>query len=1372
MKMFATSEKTAVAERLASDTIPRKRGSPSHKAAHDAGHKKTSKTAKLKRLKSFMQPELSSQAVGLWNEELIEKLAPRKVDPIVAQQPGLGAPGGGRQIRTAIQSIVRDQDQMRETANLATARTYWVTIGVAALAVLASTATLFPEWCGVLLPTFTSAIFVTTSAAESSGVRSKGISRFASAEVLELTAQQETGLAQAEYTKAGLPFLVGITAIFAAACVSFKVVNEGAMGQESLSLAVLLTFLSILSALASLVGALVSADLTLKLDTELKLLELQSKAKAKRELNAWEAARKKQEDSKEPETRTRVASAAFTIAVCIWASLTSLGGFEGLGQLQTMVVKGEFEEVIERVNSLGVVLSAVAAALAAVSFLFAEKDFADAERRIAILAKQGSLAELFYAQTAAEAAGLPVSTAIAGAALGGAAAAVELATAAAALAPWTAVASALRSTADAGLTLVEADATWIESKLTETGTGKASDTTEATGRELKRAYDELVNVDTFYDEMRATLMELPPGEQMEFANFPSAKRRKVHLAAADLGLQSQSFSPSIDERVIVVQNFGVTPVVPDATADKNDTVVLYPSFEIVDQLRNEIRALMLAGVPAGSEKLLGPAAALSLLAIFTPALFGKVAAGIVLPLATGSVGVLTVFQESEGKKMVAKVKESAGRISAKQAVAEKTLGLASTTASALPSYVAISLCAATASFMGFESKGAPWGVAISLASLIVTTASQILAIDRQKRVRRYICSALNQLGGKPPSPSMLRGKRWVIVPISALFLPLDFPRRAAIAATVLSVQIGLVMATCSEQIAAGHHYAGRYTRAMSRVEAWSQQASNTIRALPLNSAAAVVNTLLATALVTVSTPLATLFPAVGFGVCVRAVQFSRQAEKDAKISLAEGRDMQKPDSENEPPWFQTELPDGMGGATIDVEGTVTEPGDGDALVDEPGQAIARPRGYRRQKYWKLATKIPTNTAWRMIARRFCTEMKEKPPENAFRPSPARIAVDKVQADLDELRISTTRGSGAMGGVGAFVAVASAIAVVSPLVLPAALTEVLLPVAGAGLTLVAVSAESDARRSVAASKVRTAELDNALGVASELLATADVYRSRLLGILSISTGLAMTTLILEHPCHGAFFLKILVAMQVGLSAYSTLPMLGVMNWALRSKRSDARTLRRLWRQQITLVGLKPTETVFGALPKKENQRVATQTNVRRLSFVAVLPTVLPLFLPCGSFARRAVISTALGAFTLTLSMYLAERSCASAERSAAIRQRVQSLSDTFANEAEQQGALLPCFSAATIAISAVLTFVTELNPYVASTLTFFQGVAWLLSFRKGIATKIESAAALQVNDEVSRKPLGTAGSVFCSREGAPSVRSTKDIAKRVRRLLLN
>ena len=64
-------------------------------------------------------------------------------------------------------------------------------------------------------------------------------------------------------------------------------------------------------------------------------------------------------------------------------------------------------------------------------------------------------------------------------------------------------------------------------------------------------------------------------------------------------------------------------------------------------------------------------------------------------------------------------------------------------------------------------------------------------------------------------------------------------------------------------------------------------------------------------------------------------------------------------------------------------------------------------------------------------------------------------------------------------------------------------------------------------------------------------------------------------------------------------------------------------------------------------------------------------------------------------------------------------------------------MLPFNSAVAIALAGLITFLTELNPVTAAALTTFQAMSWLIASRKGVATKFESLASLQVRSRFTR-----------------------------------
>ncbi|CAE8584924.1 unnamed protein product [Polarella glacialis] len=137
----------------------------------------------------------------------------------------------------------------------------------------------------------------------------------------------------------------------------------------------------------------------------------------------------------------------------------------------------------------------------------------------------------------------------------------------------------------------------------------------------------------------------------------------------------------------------------------------------------------------------------------------------------------------------------------------------------------------------------------------------------------------------------------------------------------------------------------------------------------------------------------------------------------------------------------------------------------------------------------------------------------------------------------------------------------------------------------------------------------------------------------------------------------------------------------------------------------------------------------------------MPSLVLAIVPGNrGFAHRAVASAAAGSFVVAASLYLAERAIANTERFVAVRQRTFALTDAFSNEAEQQGAILPVASAATIAISGAITFGVEFNPYVASGLCVLQALTWVLASRKAVSAKFESDAAFQVQTVVENSML--------------------------------
>lgn len=299
-------------------------------------------------------------------------------------------------------------------------------------------------------------------------------------------------------------------------------------------------------------------------------------------------------------------------------------------------------------------------------------------------------------------------------------------------------------------------------------------------------------------------------------------------------------------------------------------------------------------------------------------------------------------------------------------------------------------------------------------------------------------------------------------------------------------------------------------------------------------------------------------------------------------------------------------------------------------------------------------------------------------------------------------------------------------------------------AGAGLTLFAVAAESDARRNVASAKVRAAELKAVVNTMEEVLSSATLFRSELLALAGVTGATAVIVLAVESPWPLAASFPILANIQLSVQVLLTLfhivaamlcvfPLKGVWKWAEETSELKTTTLRN----GLTPVGMSPSYFASQQVPAR--LRAMFTGKERWMPWLAALPPALLTFFPHGRpFSKRAVASAAAGACVVALSLFSAERCLARAERSIAGRVRTFALVDAFANEAEQTGALLPVASAATIAISGIITFGVELNPYFASALAIMQALVWMLASRKALAAKFETDAAFQVESVTEKQ----------------------------------
>lgn len=1249
-----------------------------------------------------------------------------------------------RKLRSAIENIVRDQEDMRIATELVTSDTLFAAGGAFGLAGIATLATLLPVWYAALVPTLTSAIFVASSAAESSGTRSAGIARYNSGQATAVAAQQETILAEAEIRKAELPFTVGLTAILAAGCVLVRTAFEQNEGIGLMENMLLLIAASVLVG-ASLAGSVLASYQAVRMRAALTLKDEEKKEGE----SLWESQRLPKVARDEDQNEViLVGLATLTLS---FVPLLFVDHFQPQFVDPAILIDPTWlQEKSKLINECSVLTSGTAAAQAAITYLLAEKEFSDAERRIGVQARQAALANLFYAQSQAEASVLPVRTAMSGAALGGADLAVEFSRLVSSLMPWPVFISAVRSTLTAILVKSEASAARLERRISKKGkiqTTKGQDVLSSTLRELNRLGADFKS-DPFGDELREVLASLPKGASKEFRALPGGKRRKVHLVAAEMGMVSES-TGTASQRVVIVKNTSsavVAEVVPKDTRPWTE-IVTQEGSNFVNQFNQDVKSIIQGSLESDSKSLVYMAVAASAFGFMAPIVGTKAVAELVVPTVTGGVGLLTVWQEREGKQAVAKAKKESANLLKTQSEAEALHGLAMMAYGALPTLFAVATCATTASVIGvvaFHATVGRWLACATLPCVGIAALSCAVAVNRQRRVQQYIKSAVRAVDGQPPPQSLVSNENWWQLPVAiALTIPVPLPHRVSIACALFMAQVGLLMACCSEQLAAGQFATGRSGRTTSRADAWSQQASTSIRALPVESAAAIVNTLLATSLVALATPLGVAFPVVGLGVCLRAIRYGNTARLDANKVRNETGQIQRLEGVEAPPWQSASTYEGAAnvGTSTGVPGAQAT-----TVVDLEELNVGRVKkrgafsriGKKLRNSWRMLQKnsVPDVKKLKKQLQRFIRMWDEAGPEGSFVQDPAEVAVKSVQADMDELLVSRGSMEKSWSQTGILVGACTAASVISPFVFPMVVSTVVLPIAGAGLTIFAVQAESQARRSVAASKVWAAELMAAASTMEELTATAMICRARLIAMTALTAAVAVAALVVEHPWPVVKYISHIEVVQrafqtflaissVAATAWSVRPLNSVFDWAEQANEITVESLRKV-NCEGDVQGKPP-----GRLPLQAPM-VEKRMGLRWTFIVGMIPLLFLIFPLNRHFAKKVVASTACGACIMAIALWGAESVSAKAERMVSRRLRTQALADAFSNEAEQQGALLPPFSAAAIAFSAVITFAVELNVYIASGLTILQALSWVLASRKAVATKFEASAALQVD----------------------------------------
>lgn len=1194
-----------------------------------------------------------------------------------------------RRLRSGIESILRDQEALRDETPVATGGTLFSVFSAATLAFLGQT-----SWvAAAALPVIASAIFSYTSVAESSGTKSLGLGRCSFSQALAQSAEQERKLAVAEAPKALLPFGAGCTAIFAAACVTVKLFEEdptnagflAALGRFFCGCAVL--------------GAVATNDQALLVNSKL----------APQLRNPFEddddtdEIREMEDREIEVKLQDRVLLAVLGVVV----SLLPLALFE-----KAYTIEG----LTEAADEIAVVVSASAAAVAALSFLVAEKNFADAERRVAAQSRQSALSELFFAQAQADSAILGANTAMSASSLGIASVAAEFSKTLASVSVWPAVASTFWSTVSAVTSRSEADAAYLEreaAKRAMAGVEANVDTIDAAVSEFKDLQRDFTQ-DDVTDDIRSQLKALDLGERREFRGLSRDQRRKVHLLAGELGMLLQSFtsagSAGKKARNVVVTNPPSQALLQPRSTVESDIQ------KFTDDLGEEANAIQKTLQESGWQ-VASVAGVFVLGSLASPLLLSNVGgAELLLPLATGTVGLATAWQETAGKSAVAVAKRQTAFLLTKEARAETFLGRGHLAYAAFPTDVAIATLATIATGLSSVLNLTQLWKSLAMLMVIPAYTACSVAMQRRRKVERFVAASMRCVDAAPiPPPKRFWKQRWWMIPAAlAVSFPCDLYGRATIACAAFAAEIAIAMAESSMQLANATGSVARAGCVVATADAWSQLAQFSTRALPYRTALAVVSTLIATALVEYSLPVCALFPALGAAVFARSFDVNRQSQKASQQLAEDVRDMQV--LRKVEPWpLLRQVSDFSEPSRLPLLQTTGRKGTGIGVLSPRNLFQRAKRGLGRLTLWE-----------------------DTSPAEAYKPAASDQAVKSVQSDLNEIRSLTRYTRRGWFRTFSIVGVLSLACVLQPWLVFSA-SEVVLPVAGALLTIFVAASESDARRAAAASKVRAADLKSVTSTMEEFLASGMQFRSFLLAFAGVTAASCVVSLVPIKPWYltsRTEWVEVaqncwsfgLVAFHCAAAAASALPFQAVRMWT-----SKVQSEMPSSRSDIKLPPLRPGVVSEGPLPKGSRWRDLWSKSrwSLMLPLLAALPGVLLGFFPSSRpFEHRAVASTAGSSFVVAGMLFLAERALFRAELLIASRRIAFALTDTLANEAEQQSALLPVATAATIAISGAVTFGVELNPFAASALALVQAVTWILASRKALQARYGSNAAIQ------------------------------------------
>ena len=281
------------------------------------------------------------------------------------------------------------------------------------------------------------------------------------------------------------------------------------------------------------------------------------------------------------------------------------------------------------------------------------------------------------------------------------------------------------------------------------GAAASVDSLSAAVREFRQLQRDF-SLDDFTESVRAELRNLEADCMKDFRGLSAEQRRKVHLVAAELGMLSQSFG--LSRPGTRMRSVRVTNILSSRGALADDNLshggVLGDLMSLVQMLQDEASQIEKSIQQRGRIETV-VAMLLILLSTASPLLLGNSAAELYLPLATGTVGLCTAWQETAGKGAVAIAKRQSAFLLTREARAELFLGRAQVAYAPFPTDLAVATLATTATVLSVEVNPGVFFKLVALSMVLPAMAACSVAMHRRHKVERFVAASMRCVDAKP-----------------------------------------------------------------------------------------------------------------------------------------------------------------------------------------------------------------------------------------------------------------------------------------------------------------------------------------------------------------------------------------------------------------------------------------------------------------------------------------------------------------------------------------------------------------------------------------------------------------------------------------------